>query len=282
MRTTTPAILTALLFLPAIAAAQPPTLPAAVDAVTREDFEPRRFDLSVAAGRFVFTDWSDTVVLGSARPGGGIDEVIIRDLGIEPANGFDAALTYWRGRVGFRAHGGYSSSCVGVASECPGLAGVDVDTWLFDIGGSVGLRAADPGHIIRPYVFAGIGAVGYDLDSRIAPDFFTDIDGQPIESGRAVVIADERRQFLLSVDELGLETSLAGSFGVGADFRIPIAGGGLGVRVELADHVSRSPVNLRVTSLGGFRRDRPETQIDFALVHHFRVAAGLVVDFGVR
>lgn len=263
------------------AAAQPPSLPAAVAAVA-EPAPEGRLDVSVMYGPLAVTDWSDTVVLGSVGPTGVIQEVIVRDLGVEPGTGFDAVVTYWRGRAGFRTHAGYASSCVGSAAACPQASGVDVRTWLVDLGASVLLREPSAGQLWRPYAFAGFGAATYDLSRPIEPEFLTRLGGERLPAARPLVIADGGTQFLLSVDEMNLETSLAFTFGAGADIRIPIGGSALSLRVEVADHVSRSPVDLRLTSFEGtVFGTLPQRQLEFGPVHHFRATAGIVFEFAL-
>jgi hypothetical protein len=82
------------------------------------------------------------------------------------------------------------------------------------------------------------------------------------------------------VDELGMETVFAFNFGVGTDFRIPLGGGGVGVRLELSDHVAPSPLGLRIRELGRSGGLSSGAAVKFGLVHHLRLAAGLVVQVG--
>jgi hypothetical protein len=244
---------------------------------------PPRVDISASAGFVVPSDWSDLVLLGSISPVSGIlEQVVVRDVRVEPSTVFDANVTYWRGRTGFRVHGGYSTASLtigGVADEAG--SSVDVDTWLYDVRAAVGLIEYAPSRWIWPYAFAGLGGITYDLSRTVSPSLLSFIDHTPSrdDAGR-IFVADPGRQFVLSVDELGLETVLAANFGVGADFRIPIGAGGVGLRVEASDHVSRSPLGLRIrefSSRGAFTSD---TTVDFGFVHHLRVAAGLVVQIG--
>jgi hypothetical protein len=264
---------------PAPAVAQLPSLPAAVEAV-QEPQEPSSISFSFFAGRFIPTDWSDAVVLGSIGPTGIFEQLIVHDLGEEPATGWDVTATYWRGRLGARAHAGYASSCVAAGADCPLADRINLKSWMFDIGGAVGLRPYNPRQVFRPYVFAGIGAVAYDLSRPIGPEFLTLVTEQPRQDDAPLIIVDDSTQFLLSVDELALETTFAVNAGIGTDIRIPVRWGAVGIRLELSDHVSDSPVDLRVTRLNAsFFGAAPETRVQFEPVHHFRAAAGLVLDF---
>ena len=61
--------------------------------------------------------------------------------------------------------------------------------------------------------------------------------------------------------------------------RVPVAGGSIGVRLELSDHVHRSPVDIEIANLDSFR-PASDVHVDFGFVHNLRAAAGLVVQFG--
>ncbi len=104
---------------------------------------PRRVDVSGTGGFRLSTDWSDLVLLGSVSPASGaLEQVLVRDLVVRPGPAFDAAVTYWEGRYGFRTHVGYAESCLTASRGCGELTGpagsassVDVNAWAYDVGG---------------------------------------------------------------------------------------------------------------------------------------------------
>jgi hypothetical protein len=244
--------------------------------------------LSVSAGVLSPTDWSDLVVLGSISPAtGALEQVLVRDLRVEPESVFGAAVTYWRDRYGFRVHGALSRSSVVSGPALDGRVGelraASVDSWFYDVRGAVGLVDYTPTRLAWPYVFLGFGGITYDLDRTIAPPLLTFLERaatRPQGSGDIIVVEDDGREFLLSVDEIGLETVYAFTFGVGTDFRIPVGGGGLGLRVEFSDHVSPSPLGLRIRELGRAGGLTSDDAVSFGVVHHLRLAAGVVVQIG--
>jgi len=71
------------------------------------------------------------------------------------------------------------------------------------------------------------------------------------------------------------------NFGVGTDFRLPIGPGGAALRVELSDHVARSPLELRVSKLSGpgaFISN--DSVVRFGAVHHLSATVGVVLQIG--
>jgi hypothetical protein len=255
---------------------------------------PPRVDLSVTAGMIAPTDWSDLVVLGSISPASGaLEQVLVRDLRVKPDTVFGAAVTYWRDRYGFRAHGALSRSTVvaggpleaGAPLEAPAgeFRAAGVDSWFYDVRGAIGLVEYSPARVVWPYVFLGFGGITYDMDRTITPPLLTFIErasARPQGNGDILITEDGGREFLLSVDELGMETVFAFNFGVGTDFRIPLGGGGVGVRLELSDHVAPSPLGLHIRELGPFGGLSSNAAVKFGLVHHLRLAAGLVIQVG--
>jgi hypothetical protein len=251
---------------------------------------PPRVDVSVSAGVIAPTDWSDLVVLGSlSSVSGALEQVLVRDVRVEPDAVYGAAVTYWRDRYGFRAQAGLSRSRLTIGG--PLLEGeadgrqtlpANVNTWLYEIGGAIGLLEYSPKRTIWPYVSFGIGGITYDLDRTITPPLLTFIErgGGPPGTGDVIIVRENQRRFLLAVDELGLETVFALSFGAGADLRIPLGGGALGLRLEVSDHLAHSPLTVRIRELstsGGLTSD---DAVRFGIVHHLRAAAGLVLQFG--
>lgn len=246
---------------------------------------PQRIDVSGFSGLMLSTDWSDLVLLGSVSAvSGAFEQVLLRDLVVEPGPVFNAVVTYWEGRYGFRAHGGFSRSCLAVGRRCgtpaAGPGNVDVDTWMYDIGGAIGLVDYRPGRIVWPYVFFGVGGVTYDLEGTVSPPL-TFIERRPVPSGdrQLIVSRDDPDPLLIAIDELGLETRFAVNLGIGTDFRVPLGPASLGVRLEVSDHVHRSPLDIRIHHTEAFLAV-PDARVDFGLVHNLRAAAGVVVQIG--
>jgi len=273
-------VLTLAWLLPASAHAQDWTQPWA-DPMDR----PPRVDISGSAGLLVPSDWSDLVLVGSLSSAtGALEQVLARDVRIKPGSVFGGSATYWRGRYGFRTNVTFSDSTLTIGSSLDPVDAsneVDVDTWMYDVRGAIGLIEYTPQRIAWPYVFLGLGGITYNLSRTVSPplrDFIT----QPPPGGNRdrIIVDDDGRQFVVAVDELGLETVLAFNFGIGTDFRIPVGGGGIGVRLELSDHVAPSPLGLRIRQLGLGGGVNDSDAVRFGLVHHLRVAAGLVVQIG--
>lgn len=245
---------------------------------------PRRVDVSGSGGMLLSSDWSDLVLLGSVSTvTGGLQQVLARDLVVDPGPVFDGVVTYWEGRYGFRVHAGFARSCLATARSCTtatlaGSGTIDVDTWMYDIGGAIGLIEYRRGRPVWPYIFLGLGGVTYNLEQGVGPPL-TFIERRPTAPGDTVIAIDEPDSMVIAVDELGIETRFAFNLGVGSDFRLPVGGGSVGVRLEVSDHVHRSPIDIDIASLEGFRPAR-DVHVDFGWVHNLRAAAGLVVQFG--
>lgn len=242
---------------------------------------PPRLDISASAGMLVPSDWSDLVLIGSlSSASGALEQVLVRDVRVKPGSVFGVSGTYWRDRYGFRVHGAYSESSLDFGPSFDPIEGsvdVDVKTYMYDVRAAVGLTEYTPGRVAWPYAFIGLGGITYDLSRTVSPPLRTFI-AQPPPGGTPdrVIVADDGRQFVVAVDELGLETVLAFNFGVGTDFRIPLGGGGVGLRLELSDHVAPSPLGLRIREVGASRSG----DVRFGLVHHLRAAAGIVFQIG--
>jgi hypothetical protein len=296
-------VLTALLVLPVLpASAEEEEEVRQPDRWIWEDEGPRRLDVSVSAGVHFSSGWSDLVLLGSLGPVSGVlQQVLVRDLAVTPGPMLDATVTYWHGRLGFRVHGGVSSSCLAVGTTCPEmplsvgpndgtvlpLGSVDLRSWIFDVGGAFGLREYSPGQWVRPYGFFGLGVVTYQMDEPLQPPLFTFIERPgvlPEGPDRIVLVTDDASRFLLSLQELGLEHSFALNFGLGSDFHIPIGTGGVGLRLEVSNHIVRSPLRVRLVQLDGparFGARLPEARLDFGPVHNLRFVAGVVIGIGL-
>jgi hypothetical protein len=247
---------------------------------------PGRVDFSASVGLLAPTDWSDLVLLGSISPATGVfEQVLVRDLRVEPDTQLDGAVTYWRGRYGFRVQGGLSKSSLivgGPDAVSSDALKIDVDTWSYDVRGVIGMVEYAPRRWVWPYGFVGFGGITYDLERTLSPSLLTFIERSPSTGGLppTVVVEEDGREFLLAVDELGTETVFALNLGIGTDLRVPLGPTGLGVRLELSDQIAPSPVGLRI---GELRRSRPltgDTGVQFALVHHLRIAAGIVLQIG--
>jgi hypothetical protein len=250
---------------------------------------PKRVDISVAGGLRMSTDWSDLVLLGAVSPASGaLEQVLTRELVVRPGPVFDAVATYWEGRYGFRTHVGFAESCLTNGTSCADAAGraavrgaVDLNVWTYDIGGSIGLVEYRSGTWVWPYVLLGVGGVTYDLERTVGPPL-TFIDESPprTSDGRVVVSGDDADPVLISIDELNLETKFALNVGVGTDLRVPLGPASVGVRLEVSDHIHRSPLDVIVVPVDGSRRGGGGVQFDSGYVHNFRVAGGLVLQFG--
>ena len=269
------------LLLPATLHAQDWTQPWA-DPMDR----PPRVDLSASAGLLVPSDWSDLVILGSLSSAtGALEQLLVRDVRVKPGSVFGGSATYWRGRYGFRAHGSFSDSTLTLGDSfqpADGSLSVDVDTWMYDVRGAVGLIEYAPTRLAWPYVFVGLGGITYNLSQTVSPPLLSFVERPPAGGGAQdrLIIEDAGRQFVVAVDELGLETVFALNFGVGTDFRIPVGAGGVGLRLELTDHVAPSPLRLRIRELGTSGGLNTADAVDFGVVHHLRLAAGVVLQFG--
>ena len=248
---------------------------------------PPRVDISGSGGFLLPTDWSDLVLLGSVSPvTGALEQVLVRDLVIDPGPVYDATVTYWEGRYGFRAHGGFARSCLAAGRSCGVIVSlgqpvsqVNVDTYMYDVGGVIGLIDYRPGRWAWPYAFFSAGAVTYNLDQSVGPPL-TFIDRRGAGGGDVVVVVDDPDTLLISVDELGIETKFALTLGLGTDFRIPAAGGSVGVRLELSDNMHGSPLDLNVGNLDVPTRAGRTTFLNFGMVHNLRASVGLVLEFG--
>ena len=253
---------------------------------------PPRVDVSASTGFLMPTRWTDQVLFGSiTAASGALEQVLSRDVHVEPDAEFTGTTTYWRGRYGLRARGGFSRSRVTIAGVAAATQGnnisgettsVGIDTWLYDVGGAIGFVDYAPTRSVWPYGFLGAGGITYHLKNTIAaPLAFVDrAPSRPDVAGNTVIVVADNRQFLLTTNSLSTETVLAFNFGVGADFRIPVGRSGIGLRLEAADHVAPSPLALRVEELSSYGTAPSDTGVRFRLVHHLSVTAGLVIHIG--
>ncbi len=277
---------------------------------------PRRLELAVTAGLFLSTDWSDLVLLESFNPDGSTQrQVLLREFAMAPDFGGSASVTYWRGRHGFRVHVGYVHSCATARGECIGTSlplqstiigdtvafpafprtEIEMNTWVYGVQGIVGLIEYSRDQWFRPYLILGAGGVTYDLDfplSVVLPGPITSTGPTRLNTADETVFLDDPTTFLIATDEVGLENMFGFNVGIGTDLRIPIGTGGFSIRLELSDHITGSPLDLRVARLDGgvFRLDRDilldrgidEIRFDGRSVHNWRLSAGIAIEFGLN
>ena len=243
-----------------------------------------RLDVSGVGGFQLSTDWSDLVLLGAVSPStGAFEQVLTRGLTVRPGPVFDAVVTYWEGKYGFRTHVGFAQSCLTTSTSCANLVGgvptsVDMNSWTYDVGGSIGLIDYRREAWVWPYVFLGFGGVTYDLDRPVGPPL-TFIERSPPRLGddRLIISEDDTDTLLIEIDELSLETKFAVNLGVGTDLRVPLGPASIGVRLELSDHIHPSPIDIVIVELDRFHSG---TRVESGFVHNLRAAAGLVLQFG--
>jgi hypothetical protein len=249
--------------------------------------DPKHVDVSGSAGVRLSTDWSNLVLLGTVSPTTGVlEQVLSRDLVFVPGPVFDATVTYWEGRYGFRAHGGFSRRCIAVGRTCgavptlngPTRGSVDVDASYYDIGGSFGLIEYHENPWVWPYAFFGLGGVTYDIKQNLSPPLQIFIAQRPPSTPDIVVASDRQQPLLISIDELGLETKFAVNFGIGTDLRVPLGAAGVGLRLELSDNIHESPLNIQLAQLNTVGDE--VVHANARLVHNLRASAGLVLHFG--
>jgi hypothetical protein len=284
------AFVVALTMRPATVAAQDWSQPWA-DPLDR----PARVDISVSGGVLMPTRWSDLVLLGSGTPAGGVlEQVLTRDIHVEPDTEFTAAATYWRSRYGLRVRGGFSRSSVsigavplaGVSLSTPpanavgAASSIGIDTWLYDLGLSIGFLEYEPRRVVWPYGFFGVGGITYDLKQAIAPPLAFLEHPPSAPPANTIIVTDDGHQFLLTTNTLSTETVFAFNLGLGTDFRIPLKSGGVALRLEVADHIAGSPLAFRVEELSSFGTVPIDTGSRYRLVHHLSATAGVVVQIG--
>jgi hypothetical protein len=203
-------------------------------------------------------------------------------------------------------YAGFVDSCITTRNRCeefvlPSQIGlpvveVDMNQWMYGVQGIVGLQEWTPTQWFRPYFIVGGGGVTYDVDSPLS----TILPG-PITTTGPITIGDDNETvavvgnpgtFIFAIDDVGLENKFALNLGIGMDLRIPFETGGIGLRFEMSDHITQSPLSVRVASLdgdgfgcngfcNGFNRI-DEIEFDRRTVHNWRLSAGIFLEFGVR
>jgi len=251
--------------------------------------DPKHVDVSGTAGFRLSTEWSNMILLGSVSPAtGALEQVLGRDLIFRPGPVYDATVTYWEGRYGFRAHGGFSRKCLAIAGQCgpiptlngPTRGSVGVDAASYDVGGAFGLMEYHKNPWVWPYVFFGFGGITYNIKQNISPPLQMFIQARPPGNPDITVQENKGREqsLLIAINELGLETKFALNFGVGTDLRVPLGPVGVGLRLELSDNMHGSPLNIQVAELNTLTDDVVRANGGF--VQNLRASAGLVLHFG--
>jgi hypothetical protein len=89
-----------------------------------------------------------------------------------------------------------------------------------------------------------VGGITYNLKKTIAPPltFIERGSSRPDAARNTIIVVSDGRQFLLTTNASSTETVFAANVGVGTDFRIPLRRAGVGVRLEIADHIAVSPL----------------------------------------
>jgi hypothetical protein len=74
------------------------------------------------------------------------------------------------------------------------------------------------------------------------------------------------------------------SLGIGTDIHVPIGAGGFGLRLEIADHMTSSPMDLSISRLDESRRfgggPIEQVALNARAVHNLRATAAFVIEFG--
>jgi hypothetical protein len=221
-------------------------------------------------------------------------------LGAAPGLGGQAAITYWKGRLGFRLHGGYAESCVTAATRCgdgrsaPVAGGspaldpqeVSLKTYSYGVQGVIAMSEHSEFYQwFRPYFLIGAGGVTYDPAESL-PTFLAGTQLRP-GTGVETVVTGGPGQYTFQIDQASLESRFALSIGAGTDFRIPVGRGGLSLRAEVTDQISQSPLGVRLTrvntggALGG-RNSFEQIDLGVGAVHNLRATLGVAIEFGVR
>lgn len=260
---------------------------------------PRSLSFEFAGGLTYSTDWNQNVVLANLDFGDRFEQVLLRQVSVDPAFLFAGSVTYRRGRGGARLQFGFSHSCLAVNGRCSRsgvvdsvfipLHEVDVNTYSADIDGEVSLVDPEKVRWARPFIVFGLGGVVYDPGGNAAQllPIFLDARGSTIEvnDGNIAVVNFPTGALLVTFDGLGLKSVLSFVLGIGTDIRIPFSdGSGIGLRLQVADHIANSPFKVRVAGVQrgfGGRFDNEPTEFDFGSIHNVRLTVGLHVDVGL-
>ncbi len=252
--------------------------------------QPKSLRFSATAGEYWSSPWNDLVLLGSFTSQNAIEQVLLRQVQVSPARVYGGSVTYRRGREGARLQVGYAKSCLEIAGSCdPAAQGsptqlplprrIDVRTWTADVEGEIGLLPAKGGEWARPYLLVGGGGVVYKPAANatdLLPQFLSFPGGTATTQGTNVFVQfPGAGQVVADIQGAGLQTVFAAVLGVGTDLRVPVGNGGFGVRVQAADHISSSPMHVRILQGG----NAAPASFDFGAIHNFELTVGGVVDF---
>jgi hypothetical protein len=237
---------------------------------------PARVDLSLSGGYAMSSDWSDLVVLGSVSSTSSvIDQVLTPAFDVDLGPVFGGSVSYSKTKYGFRV----SAARLNSTLKTSGVNIVDVGTWSYDIRGTMGLVEYTPSRGVLPYLFVGVGGNTYNYEKTITPPLSSALPAFPPPQADVIVIERNGGRYVLEVDEYGRESVFAMNFGIGTDLRVPTNAGAIGVRLELMDHVSPSPLGIRIHELNLYN-PASTVPIRTGALHHLRASAGLVVQFG--
>ncbi len=215
----------------------------------------------------------------SSTVSGALEQVLVRDLG----GGAGPGLRRGRHLLGrplripgarrVRAARAWPSAATAAAGS------VDVDSFMYDVGGAVGLIEYRRDTWAWPYFFFGIGGVTYDLE-RPSVRRSTFIERRPSARTEGQVIVRVRRSRSTAHrhrrtrrgDEVRTES--------GCGHR-PSRAARLGQRGTPAGSLRQySPIAHRISMSSNIDDFGSTTRIDFGYVHNLRAAAGLVIQFG--
>lgn len=258
----------------------------------------RSLSFEFAGGLSFSTDWNQNVVLANVDLGTRFEQVLLRQVSVDPAFLFAGSVTYRRGRGGARLQFGFSHSCLAVNGRCTRFGSIDtvfvpldkidVNTYSADIDGEIALVDPEKVRWARPFILFGLGGVVYDPGKNAGQllPVFLDARGSTIEvsGGNVVVVNFPTGAFLVTFDGIGLKSVLAGVLGIGTDIQIPLSdGSGIGLRLQVADHIANSPFKVRIAGVerGFGGRFIEPTKFDFGTIHNLRLTAGLHVDVGL-
>ncbi len=253
--------------------------------------QPKSLSFSAGAGEYWSSPWNDLVLLGAITSQNAVEQVLLRQVQVSPARFYTGSVTYRRGRGGARLQVGYVKSCLEIAGSCePALQGsptqvplprrIDVRTWTADVEGEIGLLPVKGGEWARPYLLVGGGGVVYKPAANatdLLPQFLSFPGGTATTQGTNVFVQfPGAGQVVADIQGAGLQTVFAAVLGVGTDLRVPVGNGGFGIRVQAADHISGSPMHVRILQQGG---STTPADFTFGAIHNFELSVGGVVDF---
>ena len=207
---------------------------------------PPRIDLSLSGGYVMSSDWSDLVVLGYvSSTSAALEQFLAPQFQVESGPVLGGSFSYSKTRYGVRVNAARSASSL----KSSGVNIVDVNSWFYDIRGTVGLVDYTPVRPVLPYLFVGVGGITYDFARTAGPPspFLAHLPAA--HQANLIVLDRGGRPFVLEVDEFGRESALALNFGIGTDLRMPLNDGAVGVRLELLDNVSPAPLGVRIHEL---------------------------------